>query len=319
MSKDRFSFDSDKLSYDKITVSTRQKIFRFLRGALVLLVFSGLILLALSVLFETSGEKIQKRENKQLLFQYELLSQKLEKMDKNMDEIRRNDDNIYRLIFGVDPEDKEESESNDLRRDLNKCSNSKLIAMASHRLDCITCRLNSNADNYDNVLMLAQQKNKFLAAVPSVLPIEKGGSTQIAAGFGYRIHPMYRTLKLHKGVDITAPAGTLVYATGKGRVSSVENHPSTRGRVIVIDHGFGYKTVYAHLGKARVRKGQRVERGDVIGEVGSTGRSTAPHLHYEVLHRNNPENPINYFYNDLDPLKYNDLISVSSRTTMSFD
>lgn len=319
MSKVRFSFDSDKLSYNKITLSTRQKIFRFLGGAVVLIVGAGLILLALSVLFETTGEKIQKRENKQLLFQYELLSQKVENMTRNMDEIQRHDDNIYRLIFGVEPNNIDTLTSEKRRSELAEYSNTELIAMAAQKLDSISYRLNSKTDIYDEVQLLAQKKTRFLASVPSLLPIENNATAQVAAGFGYCIHPFYRTLKMHQGIDITAPEGTLVYATGNGKVLSVENHPSSSGRIVVIDHGFGYKTVYAHLGKTMVRAGQRLQRGDAIGEVGSTGRSTAPHLHYEVLHRNKPENPINYFYTDLTPQKYNALVSTSSRTTMSFD
>ena len=319
MSKVRFSFDSDKLSYDKITLSTGQKIFRFLRRTVVVLVIAVLMLYGLSLIFETSGEKIQKRENKQLVFQYELLNNKVEGLERSINDIQQNDDNIYRMIFGIEPnsepKDKILSYNN-----LEQYSNTELIAMASHKLDSVFMRVNSESDIYNNVLNESQKRTKFLAAVPSAFPVDNTNSiARVASGYGYRIHPIYQTLKMHTGIDIAAPAGTNVYATGNGRVASVENHPTTRGRVIVIEHGYGYKTVYEHLGKTKVRTGQRVKRGEVIGEVGSTGRSTAPHLHYEVHKRNKTENPVNYYYADLSPEQYQNMIKASSLTTMSFD
>lgn len=319
MSKVRFSFDSDKLSYDKITLSAGQKIFRFLRRTFVVLVFAILMLYGLSLIFETSGEKIQKRENKQLVFQYELLNKKVEGMERSINDIQQHDDNIYRMIFGIEPNSEPEVKTLSYN-DLKRYSNSELIAMASHKLDTVLMRVDSKVDVYDNVINESQKRTKFLAAVPAVFPVDNTHSiARVASGYGYRIHPIYQTLKMHTGIDIAAPAGTSVYATGNGRVASVENHPTTRGRVIVIEHGYGYKTVYEHLGKSKVRTGQRVTRGDVIGEVGSTGRSTAPHLHYEVHKRNKTENPINYYYADLSPEQYDNLIKTSSLTTMSFD
>ena len=319
MSKVRFSFDSDKLSYDKITLSAGQKIFRFLRRSFVVLIFAVLMLYGLSLIFETSGEKIQKRENKQLVFQYELLNKKVEGMERSINDIQQHDDNIYRMIFGIEPNSEPEVKTLSYN-DLKRYSNSELIAMASHKLDTVLMRVDSKADVYDNVINESQKRTKFLAAVPAVFPVDNTHSiARVASGYGYRIHPIYQTLKMHTGIDIAAPAGTSVYATGNGRVASVENHPTTRGRVIVIDHGYGYKTVYEHLGKSKVRTGQRVMRGDVIGEVGSTGRSTAPHLHYEVHKRNKTENPINYYYADLSPEQYDNLIKASSLTTISFD
>lgn len=319
MSNVRFSFDSDQLRYDKITLSRGRKILMFLRKAGVLLVCSLLILYALSLLFETSGEKIQKRENKQLVFQYELLNRKVEGMERSINDIQQHDDNIYRIIFGIEP-NSEPKDSALSYNDLTRYSNTELIAMASRKLDSVLLQVESKAEIYNNVIEKSQSRTKFLAAVPSVFPVDNTNSiARVASGYGYRIHPIYQTLKMHSGIDIAAPAGTNVYATGNGRVASIENHPTNRGKVIVIDHGYGYKTVYEHLGKTKVKAGQRVSRGDVIGEVGSSGRSTAPHLHYEVHKRNKTENPVNYYYADLSPEQYDNMIKASSLTTMSFD
>jgi murein DD-endopeptidase MepM/ murein hydrolase activator NlpD len=159
----------------------------------------------------------------------------------------------------------------------------------------------------------------MLAAIPGIQPVSNKDLKRIASGFGYRIHPIYKTYKMHTGQDFTAPVGTEVYATGNGTVRKVEYSRRGYGRNIIVDHGYGYQTLYAHLSKIEVRKGQRVNRGDVIGLVGNTGTSTAPHLHYEVIKNNRKINPANFFYNDLTPEEYEQMIEISSRVTQSFD
>ena len=141
----------------------------------------------------------------------------------------------------------------------------------------------------------------------------------MASGYGYRIHPMYKVRKMHWGTDFSAPTGTPIYATGDGKVTTYKRSRSGYGRHIVIDHGFGYKTLYGHMSKIEVRRGQRVKRGDVIGYIGSTGSSTAPHLHYEVMKDGRKINPINYFFNDLSPEEYEEMLHISSHSNQSFD
>ena len=323
MSKPKYSFNPESLSYDQIKLSPRQKIFKFLRGAVLLLSVSFVFLLILSLFFDTPGEKIQKRENKQLLYQYELLNQKVEKMEQSMDEIQQHDDNIYRLIFGIDPVPENIRKAgvggSNPYKELEQYSKSDLLIETSKKIDNLTRRMVVQTESYDNIMKLVQDKEKFLASIPAISPIADRNLKRFASGYGYRIHPIYRTLKMHKGIDLTAPTGTKVYATGGGKVISAGYAAGGYGIKVIIDHGYGYKTLYAHLNKATVKVGKRVARGDVIGEVGSTGRSTAPHLHYEVRKNDQTENPVNYYYTDLTPEEYEEMINVSSQMTMSFD
>ena len=323
MSKPKYSFNPESLSYDQIKLSPRQKIFKFLRGAVLLLSVSFVFLLILSLFFDTPGEKIQKRENKQLLYQYELLNQKVEKMEQSMDEIQQHDDNIYRLIFGIDPVSENVRKAgvggSNPYKELEQYSKSELLIETSKRIDNLTRRMVVQTESYDNIMKLVQDKEKFLASIPAISPIADRNLKRFASGYGYRIHPIYRTLKMHKGIDLTAPTGTKVYATGGGKVISAGYATGGYGIKVIIDHGYGYKTLYAHLNKVNVKVGKRVARGDVIGEVGSTGRSTAPHLHYEVRKNDQTENPVNYYYTDLTPEEYEEMINVSSQMTMSFD
>lgn len=323
MSKPKYSFNPESLSYDQIKLSPRQKIFKFLRGAVLLLSVSFVFLLILSLFFDTPGEKIQKRENKQLLYQYELLNQKVEKMEQSMDEIQQHDDNIYRLIFGIDPVSENVRKAgvggSNPYKELEQYSKSDLLIETSKKIDNLTRRMVVQTESYDNIMKLVQDKEKFLASIPAISPIADRNLKRFASGYGYRIHPIYRTLKMHKGIDLTAPTGTKVYATGGGKVISAGYATGGYGIKVIIDHGYGYKTLYAHLNKVNVKVGKRVARGDVIGEVGSTGRSTAPHLHYEVRKNDQTENPVNYYYTDLTPEEYEEMINVSSQMTMSFD
>ena len=323
MSKPKYSFNPESLSYDQIKLSPRQKIFRFLRGAVLLLSVSFVFLLILSLFFDTPGEKIQKRENKQLLYQYELLNQKVEKMEQSMDEIQQHDDNIYRLIFGIDPVPENIRKAgvggSNPYKELEQYSKSDLLIETSKKIDNLTRRMVVQTESYDNIMKLVQDKEKFLASIPAISPIADRNLKRFASGYGYRIHPIYRTLKMHKGIDLTAPTGTKVYATGGGKVISAGYAAGGYGIKVIIDHGYGYKTLYAHLNKVNVKVGKHVARGDVIGEVGSTGRSTAPHLHYEVRKNDQTENPVNYYYTDLTPEEYEEMINVSSQMTMSFD
>lgn len=323
MSKPKYSFNPESLSYDQITLTPRQKIFKFLRGALMFISASFVFLLLLSLFFDTPGEKIQKRENKQLLYQYELLNQKVEKMEQSMDEIQQHDDNIYRLIFGIDPVPENIRKAgvggSNPYKELEQYSKSDLLIETSKKIDNLTRRMVVQSESYDNIMKLVQDKEKFLASIPAISPIADRNLKRFASGYGYRIHPIYRTLKMHKGIDLTAPTGTKVYATGGGKVISAGYAAGGYGIKVIIDHGYGYKTLYAHLNKVNVKVGKRVARGDVIGEVGSTGRSTAPHLHYEVRKNDQTENPVNYYYTDLTPEEYEEMINVSSQMTMSFD
>ncbi len=240
-----------------------------------------------------------------------------------MDEIQQHDDNIYRLIFGIEPIPASVRQAGiggaNPYKDLEQYSNSELLIETSKKIDNLTRRMVVQSESYDNVMKLVQDKEKFLASIPAISPIADKNLKRFASGYGYRIHPIYRTLKMHNGIDLTAPTGTEVYATGGGKVVNSGYSSGGYGNKVIIDHGYGYKTLYAHLDKVFVKNGQHISRGELIGKVGSTGRSTAPHLHYEVRKNDKTENPVNYYYTDLTPEEYEEMINVSSQMTMSFD
>ena len=187
------------------------------------------------------------------------------------------------------------------------------------KLDQVASRAYIQSTSFDDVVEMARNKEAMLAAIPAIQPVANKSLKKMASGYGYRIHPIYKVRKMHWGTDFSAPTGTPIYATGDGKVTTYKRSRSGYGRHIVIDHGFGYKTLYGHMSKIEVRRGQRVKRGDVIGFIGSTGSSTAPHLHYEVMKDGRKINPINYFFNDLSPEEYEEMLIISSHSNQSFD
>ncbi len=323
MPKSKYKFDAERLSYEKIVLSKKQFTFKALRQIGALTVIAVIILVVMSLIFDTPGEKLQKRENQQLVRQYEMLNDKLARMENVMGQIEERDDDIYRLIFGVEPISDEQRKAGmggvNRYHELEKLNDGELVIQTSQRLDMLMNKMYVQFNSYNEVVELAAEKESFLASIPAISPISDKELTRFASGYGYRIHPIYRTRKMHEGIDLTAPTGTLVHATGNGKIIKASYTPGGYGKRVIVDHGFGYKTMYAHLSEIDVKVGQKVKRGELLGKVGSTGRSTAPHLHYEVRKNNQTENPVNYYYNDLTPEQYDEMILVSSRENMSFD
>ncbi len=323
MSKSRYKFDASRLSYEKVIPSRKEITLKIVKQFGAITVIAVIILLVFSLFFDTPGERAQKRENKKLADQYHMLNEKLERMENVMGQIEERDDDIYRLIFGVEPVSEEEREGGfggvNRYKELEKYSNSEIVVETSKKLDMLANKMHTQFQSYEEVIALAKEKEEFLSSLPAISPVSDKNLTRFASGYGYRIHPIYRTRKMHEGIDLTAPVGTPVYATGDGKVIMAGYTTGGFGKRIIIDHGFGYKTLYAHLNDVNVKAGKNVKRGELIGTVGNTGRSTAPHLHYEVRKNNHPENPVNYYYNDMTPEQYEEMIEVSKRMNMSFD
>ncbi|HEX2394107.1 MAG TPA: M23 family metallopeptidase, partial [Bacteroidales bacterium] len=204
-------------------------------------------------------------------------------------------------------------------KNLEKLENSKMVINTSKRLDVISRKAVIQSKSYDELLEMAVNKEKMLASIPSIQPISNKNLSRTASGWGYRIHPIYKIRKFHQGIDFTASTGTEIYATGDGVIEKIESSRRGYGNSIIIDHGYGMKTLYGHMDRFNVKSGQKVKRGEVIGFVGNTGLSTAPHLHYEVLHNNEKVNPINYFFNDLTADEFDLMIDLSMRPGQSFD
>ncbi|TVR75266.1 MAG: M23 family metallopeptidase [Marinilabiliales bacterium] len=317
MAKEKFRFNPETLQYDRISHSFRDKFFSFFAYFSASVVLAVLYLLVFSYFFDLPREKVLKREVNQLNLQYEILNKQLDQIGYVLDDIQNRDDNIYRIVFNADPIPKSIRTAGfggvNRYTELEGYENSDLIIETARRIDILKKQLYVQSISYDEVIDLALNKEDMLASIPSIQPVAIRDIRRIGGYWGWRIHPIYKIRMFHEGMDFTAPRGTDVYATGNGVVARVINDRSRRGygTFVDIDHGYGYRTRYAHLDRVLVRRGQEVKRGDVIGLVGNTGASTAPHLHYEVIKNNRPVDPVNYFYGDLSPEEFDAMIEMS--------
>jgi len=276
--------------------------------------FAVLVIWIAFYLIDSPKEKMLMRENNELKEQIEAINAKLSKMDAVLTDIEERDDNIYRSIFEEEPVPASERYpfANDKYRyaDLTHNEAVALIENTLQRTDDIIVRLNVQEKSLDSVEALVAQQSVMMSSIPAIRPLKN--VTEISSGFGSRYHPILKTLRRHTGVDIAAPKGTPVYATADGTVSR-ENAGAGYGITIVINHGYSYKTVYAHLSKKNVKPGQKVKRGQLIGYVGNTGLSFGSHLHYEVRKNDIPVNPVHYFFNDVTPEEYEQILESSKK------
>ena len=325
MTKVKYYYDSDTLSYRKIEIKKGKKIKIFILSFLGM-ILSGFILLVIYLnipYIQTPKEKALKRELTNMQLQYGLFNKKMEQAETVLYEIESRDNNIYRIYFEANPISKEQRKAGfggiNRYKDLEGFDNSKLIVSTSKRLDVLTKQIVIQSKSLDEIAQLAEEKEKLLTAIPSIQPVKNGDLTRMASGFGYRSDPFTKVRKKHWGMDFTAPRGTPIYAPGDGVVVRVDRRASGYGRHIRIDHGFGYKSLYAHLYKYNVKKGQKVKRGDIIGFIGSSGRSQAPHLHYEIFKDGSRVNPINFYYGNLSPEEFANLLIRAEQENQSLD
>lgn len=323
MSKVKYYYDQDTLSYRKIE---RKKRTTFKYAAMFLLaaaLFAFLFVFIASQYLESPKEKALKRELTNMQLQYEFLNKRMEEAESVMANIEERDNAIYRLYFEANPIPSEQRRQGfggiNRYKALEGYDNSKLIVEANKRLDVLQKQIVVQSKSLDEIAVLAKDKEKFLEAIPAIQPVNNKDLTRMASGYGYRTDPFTKARKFHYGMDFTAPRGTPVYATGDGVVKRVDASAAGYGKHIRIDHGFGYMSLYAHLYKYNVRKNQKVKRGDLIGFVGSTGRSEAPHLHYEVFKDGEKINPINFYYGSLTPKEFAILLKNAQLENQSLD
>jgi murein DD-endopeptidase MepM/ murein hydrolase activator NlpD len=323
MAKAKYKFNPDSLSFDKVRLGVKALILRFFAYFIGSVLLAGVYGLVFMYLVDSPEEKALKNEIAHMQLQYELVNRELDNLDKVLDYLQQTDDNLYRTIFEAEPipASLRTGGIGGVNRyaDLEGFSNSDLIIETAKRLDKIRKKAYVQSKSFDDLIILAKEKEDMLRCIPAIQPISNRDLTRTASGWGLRIHPIYKIIRFHQGIDFTAPTGTEVYATGDGKVVEVKSMRRDYGNHIIIDHGYGYTTVYAHLDRFNVKKGQVIKRGDIIGFVGSTGLSTAPHLHYEVKLNNRNVDPANYFFNDLTPEEYERLIEISARTGRTLD
>ena len=323
MSKISYKFNTKSLTYEKVTVPVRKRVWQVLSYLATGLVFATITIIIAFKYFPSPREKQKQREIEELTLQYELLNSRMNEVAEVLDDIETRDNNIYRTIFEAEPIPASIRKAGfggvDRYKELQGYQNSELMVETSKRLDRISKQLYIQSKSFDEVVKLVKGKAQLLAAIPAIQPISNEDLRHQPSGFGWRTHPIYKTPEFHPGMDFSAPQGTEIRATGDATVERADAAAQGYGNHVVLNHGYGYKTLYGHMLKFVFRPGQKVKRGQLIGFVGSTGLSTAPHVHYEVMKGGEKMNPINYYYNDLTPEQYQKLIELSEQSSQSFD
>jgi len=319
MEQSQFKFNPEDLNYEQLDNSLGARIWRIVIYVVAVLVIAVLLNVVYSLFFDTPGERQIRRENEMLQEEYDRLSERKRMVDTVMREVEQIDRDIYRVIFETEPVEHEEQLSGLTYQSLLLARDKDIVNHSAQKLDSMILSLKDSRPGYDMLMIKGESRGAMLPAIPAVQPIENRDLTLIASGYGYRIHPIYKIPKMHEGIDFSAPVGTPVYATGDGVVQDVIRSERGLGNQIIIDHGFGYSSLYASMDELQVRPGQNVKRGDQIGTVGDSGLSVAPHLHYEVHLNGEPMNPINYFFLELSPAEYDRLIVISTMSGQSFD
>jgi murein DD-endopeptidase MepM/ murein hydrolase activator NlpD len=276
------------------------------------------LLLLYSNYFESPKELLLKNEVKEMEFYYENIQNEVKNLNQQLADMEHRDDNIYRVVLGAEPIEKSIRDAGvggvDRYSDIKEKNiiHEDIVLRLHEGVDKLRRKVYIESKSQDEVVQLAENKEKLFAAIPAIQPVANKELIGLASGFGMRIHPVYKVKKMHTGVDFAAAIGTPIYATADGLIDQLDVNFSGYGKSLIIDHGFGYRTRYAHMHGFTVHRGQRVKRGELIGYVGDTSLSTAPHLHYEVFINGQHVNPIHYFFNDLNPAEYEKLVELAS-------
>ncbi len=318
MARIKYYYDTETCKYERIK-TTSGDIFLNALGllSLTLAMAVGLVILY-STYFESPRELLLSNEVKEMEYLYQNLNKEVSKLDNELASLEHRDDNIYRAVLGAEPIDKNVREAGvggvDRYEDIKKKDlvHEDFLIKLHERVDKLKRKVYIESKSQDDVIALAENKEKLFAAIPAIQPVANKELIALASGFGMRIHPVYKVRKMHTGVDFAAAIGTPIYATADGVIDKLEVSFSGYGKQLEIDHGFGYRTRFAHMHGFAVRLSQKIKRGDLIGYVGETGLSTAPHLHYEVFVNGIHVNPIHYFFNDLNAKDYEKIIALAS-------
>ena len=325
MSKTKYYFDSDNLEFVPIKNTLGNRIYRLSLFLISSVIFGAFITVILfnTDFVNTPKEIVQEREIDNYELQLKVLNKKLEQVESTLANIEKRDNNLYRAYFEASPipEDQRKAGFGGINRYdyLEGFESSDLIVNTTERLDILTKELVIQSKSLDEIELLAKNKESLLSSIPSIQPVNSSDLRRMASGYGYRIDPFTKARRMHFGMDFSAKRGTPIYATGDGTVSRADSRAAGFGKHVRIDHGFGYVSIYAHMDSYKVVKGDKVKRGDLIGYVGSTGRSVAPHLHYEIVKDGVKINPINFYSGSLSPAEFEELVKVASQENQSLD
>jgi murein DD-endopeptidase MepM/ murein hydrolase activator NlpD len=325
MSKTKYYFDSDNLEFVPIKRTFIERIYRlslFLISSVIIGAFITVVLLNTDFI-DTPKEIVQAREIDNYELQLKVLNKKLEQVESTLANIEKRDNNLYRVYFEASPipEDQRRAGFGGVNRYdyLEGFESSDVIVNTTERLDILTKELVIQSKSLDEIELLAKNNESLLTAIPAIQPVSSSDLKRMASGYGYRIDPFTKKRTMHWGMDFSAKTGAPIYATGDGRIARADARAVGFGNHVRIDHGFGYVSIYAHMDKIVVRRGNRVKRGDLIGYVGNTGRSVAPHLHYEIVKDGKKINPINFYSGSLSPIEFEELVNQASQENQSLD
>jgi murein DD-endopeptidase MepM/ murein hydrolase activator NlpD len=318
----KYFYNTATNRYEKFVLPWRARILRAL-GFISASTVTALIMVAVAYRFLPSPREQRSRQDlNQLREQYSALQRSLREVDQSIGDLERRDNEIYRSIFEAAPlPDSIRRGTKPVRKryDYVLSSNDELIARLEAEVTALKSRVAKQHLSYDTLEHLVKTKEEMLAAIPAIQPVSNKDLSHIASGFGYRIDPIYKTPKMHTGLDFASAMGTPIYATANGKVAGVAYDEKGYGNHVIINHGYGYGTLYGHMVRANVRPGQSVSRGEVIGWVGNTGKSTGPHCHYEVIRNGEKIDPVHYFFNDLNAGDYDRLVKIAAASNQSFD
>ncbi len=323
MKKVKYFYNTHSLRFEKLVTPLRVQLLRIFGFVATAIVTAFIIVSIAYKYFPSTNEKRLMEQNANLKDDYTVLQNKLQEIEQQMVELEKRDNNVYRAIFEATPipdsvritmmEKKKEADL------IKALSENDLIEGMRKQLNNLTLRVAYMDISYAEITNMVKNKEKLLGGIPAIQPVSNKDLSRIASGFGYRIDPVYKIKKFHAGLDFTAPQGTPIYATADGVVREAGFSSGGYGNNVVINHGYGYETLYGHMYKVKAKNGQTVKRGEVIGYVGNTGKSTGPHCHYEVHKNGVPVDPVYFFYNDINPAQFDRLLKLAASSNQSFD
>lgn len=323
MKKIKYYYNTNTLRYEKLEVPLRVKLLRIFGFIAAALVTAALISYFAFQFIGSPNEKLLLLQNERLRDRYADLNEKANSLDQQITELEKRDNAVYRAIFEANPipdsARAKEIENEKEIATVEGMANNQLLSSITQTLTTLSSRVKVQNKSYEQIDELIKNKEKLLSHTPAIQPLSNKDLNRIASGFGYRIDPVYKTVKMHAGLDFAAPQGTPIYATANGTVITAGNKGNGYGNHVIINHGYGYETLYGHMVKVKSSPGQRVTRGEVIGWVGNTGKSTGPHCHYEVHKNGNKIDPVYFFYNDLTPDQFDRLLKQAAASNQSFD
>lgn len=323
MKKIKYYYNTHTLRYEKLETPLRVRLLQ-LFGFIAASIVTGMIIFAVAFRYiDSPKEKLLRQQNDDLRQNYSIMEERLKQLEMQMDELANRDNTVYRSIFEANPiPDSARIREMEKRKEVQlvqSMGSTELVKNMTAQLNNLALRMAYQERSFDDITKMVKNKEQLLASIPAIQPISNKNLTRVASGFGYRIDPIYKDRRAHMGMDFTAPRGTPIYATADGVVKDAGFNTGGFGNRVVINHGNSYETLYGHMYRIKARVGQRVKRGEVIGYVGNTGKSSGPHCHYEVHRYGSPVNPIYYFYNDLTPAQFDRLLKLAAASNQSMD